>query len=302
MFVLGAHKSGTTDLFHRITAHPDVLRPHKKETNFWCHVNAERAIAAFANRSRMLPVDGTPANFMCRNPFLPKLLHRIFNYDLRVVVLTRSPVKRAWSEYRYFATMQKKWNKRCYYNSDSYGSTIVRQGNASTNASTPTVWHTERSVLEAFDHNIRRQASTIDRCYIRGWKNSVACRSLCRVQLQEDPWVQCPLPRLLPGFTAPLVRVWRESLANGSLHIIESERYTREPAAFLSEVFAFLGVRALSSKEMKAIVALPTEPASKTINDDPPWRTARNAFPHPNTSEFLAAWYQSNANRLGCWE
>ena len=56
VFVLGAHKSGTTDLFHRITAHPEIRRPRAKENNFWCRVapaafaaNSSRALLAYAS-------------------------------------------------------------------------------------------------------------------------------------------------------------------------------------------------------------------------------------------------------------
>ena len=138
--------------------------------------------------------------------------------------------------------------------------------------------------------------------HARGSREILFTPGRSKGQLQEDPWVQCPLPRLLPGLTQPLVRVWRDALPDRALRVVNSTDYLRQPAAFLSDLFTFLGVRALSPEEMRAIVALPTTEASKVINDDMPWREARNAPPFSNTSRFLAAWYQSHANRSGCWE
>ena len=311
VFVLGAHKSGTTDLFHRITAHPEIRRPREKENNFWCRVapaafaaNSSRALLAYASgvsrelgetrgSQKLVAADGTPANFMC--PGLPDLLHRIFRSELRVLVLTRDPVARAWSEFRYFARFQKEWNKACYYG--AYGQHLATRKNRSAEL----VWRSEYSVREAYDRSVRQQASSIDQCYTRGW-NSAGCHWLCKGQLQLDPWRQCPLPRLLPGLTTPLVKMWRDALPRHTIHVADSTDYLRQPAAFLGEVFAFLGVRALSPEEMRAIVALPTElvTSARDEQDDPPWRTEQRPF--PNTSAFLTAWYQNHANRSGCWE
>ena len=100
-----------------------------------------------------MAADGTPANFMC-NPMLPALLHRIFRSELRVLVLTRDPVARAWSEFRYFARLQKKWNKACYYG--AYGQHLAKQNNSTG----PAVWRSAYSVREAYDRSVRQQASS----------------------------------------------------------------------------------------------------------------------------------------------
>jgi len=310
VFVLGAHKSGTTDLFHRITAHPEIRRPREKENNFWCRVapaafaaNSSRALLAYASgvsrelgptstAQKVVAADGTPANFMC-NQGLPDLLHRIFRSKLRVLVLTRDPVARAWSEFRYFARIQKNWNKACYYS--AYGYALKK------NSTGPAVWRSAYSVREAYDRSVRQQATSIDQCYTRGW-NSTGCHGLCKSQFQLDPWRQCPLPRLLPGLIAPLVKMWSDELPRHTIHVADSTDYLRQPAAFLGKVFAFLGVRALSLEEMRAIVALPTElvTSARDEQDDPPWRNQQRFF--PNTSTFLTAWYQNHANRSACWE
>jgi hypothetical protein len=318
VFVLGAHKSGTTDLFHRITAHPEIRRPRAKENNFWCRVapaafaaNSSRALLAYASgvsrelgnpspALRVVAADGTPANFMC-NKGLPDLLRRIFRSQLRVVVLTRDPVARAWSEFRYFARIQRKWNKACYYG--AYGQHLEKKAgemNDGERAKGLNKWRSDYSVREAYDRSVRQQARSIDKCYSRGW-NSAGCHWLCKSQLQLDPWRQCPLPRLLPGLTTPLVNMWREALPRHTIHVADSTDYLRQPAAFLGEVFAFLGVRTLNPEEMRAIVALPTELVTSALDeqDDPPWQAT---LPFTNTSTFLTAWYQNHANSSACWE
>lgn len=317
VFVLGAHKSGTTDLFHRITAHPEIRRPRAKENNFWCRVapaafaaNSSRALLAYASgvsrelrnpqHTALKAADGTPANFMC-NKGLPELLRRIFRSQLRVVVLTRDPVARAWSEFRYFARFQRKWNKACYYG--AYGQHLERKAGKKMDgerARRLEKWRSDYSVREAYDRSVRQQARSIDQCYSRGW-NSAGCQWLCKSQLQLDPWRQCPLPRLLPGLTTPIVKMWREALPRHTIHVADSTDYLRQPAAFLGDVFAFLGVRTLKPEEMRAIVALPTELVTSVLDeqDDPPWQATR---PFTNTSTFLTAWYQSHANSSACWE
>ena len=128
------------------------------------------------------------------------------------------------------------------------------------------------------------------------------CRSICDGQLTRDPWAQCPLPRLLPGLTDPIVRAWRDALPPNGLHVVDASAYLLQPEAFLSDTFAFLGVHALSQAAMRAVVALPTLASSHRTNDDAPWRAVHDQRPFANTSEFLAGWYHSNSNRSGCWD
>ena len=71
--------------------------------------------------------------------------------------------------------------------------------------------------------------------------------------------------------------MWREALPRHTIHVADSTDYLRQPAAFLGDVFAFLGVRTLKPEEMRAIVALPTELVTSALDeqDDPPWQATR---------------------------
>ena len=111
---------GTTDLFHRITAHPEIKRPRKKESVYWCTVGEATAIRQHANTTmasvRPVLADGTPANFMCRTPGLPSLLLKIFRAQLRVVVLTLHRVYRRVRLFRGHAVaMQERRQARWPY-------------------------------------------------------------------------------------------------------------------------------------------------------------------------------------------
>ena len=81
---------------------------------------------------------------------------------------------------------------------------------------------------------------------------------------------------MLPGLTTPLVKMWREALQRHTIHVADSTDYLRQPAAFLGDVFAFLGVRTLKPEEMRAIVALPTELVTSALDE----RTTRRGKQH----------------------
>lgn len=53
ILVLGAHKTGTTDMYHRLARHPDVaVDASRKESNFWCYAGQERKNGWYAYATR----------------------------------------------------------------------------------------------------------------------------------------------------------------------------------------------------------------------------------------------------------
>ena len=104
--ILGAHKSGTTSLFHLLCRHPHVLRSLYKEVNFFnrnyqrgelwyrAHFPTERRKA----RARAVTVESSPLYFAA--PEVPARVHALLP-DCRFLVLLRNPVDRLHSHYQH---------------------------------------------------------------------------------------------------------------------------------------------------------------------------------------------------------
>ena len=105
--VIGAAKAGTTALFHYLRQHPDVFVVPTKETNFyWAEGAAEgrripptldeyaRCFAAARDQRAVGEISPQYLN----SPTAPRRIRDDLP-DVRLVVLLRNPVERAWSDY-----------------------------------------------------------------------------------------------------------------------------------------------------------------------------------------------------------
>jgi hypothetical protein len=98
--ILGAQKSGTSSLHHYLVQHPGVIAPLRKEVHYF-DLNLARGEgwyrAHFGRRGEPgLNLDSSP--YYLFHPAVPSRLHVLLP-DVRLIVLLRDPVRRAYSHY-----------------------------------------------------------------------------------------------------------------------------------------------------------------------------------------------------------
>jgi len=108
--ILGTMKGGTTSLFNFITEHPAVLPPWRKETNFFNHHYRKGALwyrAYFPRKSppiakaNLRPFQtGEASPYYLYHPAVPRRVRNLLP-DVKLIVLLRNPVERAFSHYRH---------------------------------------------------------------------------------------------------------------------------------------------------------------------------------------------------------
>lgn len=112
--VIGAHKAGTTSLYHYLRQHPQVFMPELKEARFFAydslnpdHVSQVPRVFPIDSRARYEalfdPVDkeialGEASPEYLRSPIAARRIHEVIP-DARIIVCLRDPVDRAYSEY-----------------------------------------------------------------------------------------------------------------------------------------------------------------------------------------------------------
>jgi hypothetical protein len=108
--IIGAQKAGTTSLFRYLVEHPEVIGPAEKEVHFF-DGRYERGMRWYRSRfplraalerrardgRRKLTFEASP--YYLAHPFVAARMHEHLP-DVKLVVLLRDPVERAWSHYR----------------------------------------------------------------------------------------------------------------------------------------------------------------------------------------------------------
>lgn len=95
---IGAQKSGTTWLYRRLLAHPQLGFPAGKELHFWDRISADTDVRSYFERFRhphRHEGEITPA-YAILQPDVIRQIHAGAP-DLRLIYLLRNPVERAWS-------------------------------------------------------------------------------------------------------------------------------------------------------------------------------------------------------------
>ncbi len=95
---IGAVKAGTTWLHHNLAAHPGLMLPTDKEMHFFdhqLHRGLGRYSRAFADAGDRIPGEITPA-YSILPDWRVGLVARLMP-DVRIIMLVRDPVERAWS-------------------------------------------------------------------------------------------------------------------------------------------------------------------------------------------------------------
>jgi len=123
--IIGAQKAGTTSLHYYLSQHASLIGSRPKEVNFFSHDNNfEKGInwyrQAFVNikspLKKLTSFEATP-EYLYRKNVAERLYQ--FNPDLKVVILLRDPVKRAfsaWNMYKYFGEREKGIPRQFYTN------------------------------------------------------------------------------------------------------------------------------------------------------------------------------------------
>lgn len=119
-FIVGAAKAGTTSLYHYLGEHNNVFFPNLKEPGFFCHLNDDESIISAINEKATIIVDekeylslfkearsdqkiceATTDYLYFYNQTISNM--KLFYGDLlkkvRIIILLRNPVDRAWSHY-----------------------------------------------------------------------------------------------------------------------------------------------------------------------------------------------------------
>ena len=110
--VIGTKRGGTTSLQQYLTAHPDVLEPkaakasHYFDANFskgWSWYRAHFPLQRWMDRERAAGrpvVVGEASPYYCFHPLaLDRIAARV--PDVKLIIVLRDPVERAWSHYSY---------------------------------------------------------------------------------------------------------------------------------------------------------------------------------------------------------
>lgn len=103
--IIGAQKSGTTSLHSYLTLHPCICGPERKEVHFF-DVNWRKGIRWYRShfpKVEELGTEGITGEATPEYLFYPAIPERVFRAipDVRLIVLLRNPVDRAYSHYQH---------------------------------------------------------------------------------------------------------------------------------------------------------------------------------------------------------
>ncbi|QNL20599.1 sulfotransferase [Hyphobacterium sp. CCMP332] len=112
-FIIGAQKSGTTELFETLKDHPQIITSFNKEVHFFSseHKYLNQGVSWYYKQfpkisfwSSKILLEATPSYL-----FFPKALERLkkYNPNAKIIVLLRNPVKRAYSAWNMFSNLYK---------------------------------------------------------------------------------------------------------------------------------------------------------------------------------------------------
>ncbi|KAB1067857.1 sulfotransferase [Tamlana haliotis] len=114
-FVVGAQKAGTTTFYEIFKNHPEVYLPQKKETRFFSH-HYNKGLSWYLNNfftvniSNTFSISGETDPGYMDNSEIPEKIHSLLGQDIKIIMLVRQPVKRAYSAYN----MYKKFNQNTF--------------------------------------------------------------------------------------------------------------------------------------------------------------------------------------------
>lgn len=282
VLVIGAHKTGTTDMYHRLATHPDVLvDASRKESNFWCYAGQDRrngwydyAAGALGPVTRAVdeawrrthPAAGAPrvANAkdggafegaVARAAALVGLDGTPANAYCRTGGAGRQVAptfaRAALGAGARVVAMVRDAADRAY--SDyRYFASFQRARGAPRESScalpklpglAPPFVYRYAPSPDHFDAVVRWEADRIDACAALDWDDRSCALWVCGV-LANPPMAACPPGRLLLGFYDAFLEPWEKAFNCGEARLlrVRVEDVARRPAETMRRVAAFAGL------------------------------------------------------------
>lgn len=213
--IVGAQKGGTTALFEYLSLHPQVAPPEQKEINFFmCPALVAQGLEFYHSHfplcsetaSGQITFEASP-NYLVSTEAPERMRH--YNPKMKLIVLLRDPVMRAysaWSMYRRFFRKKPDW----YFEWMQHCDNCVNREKYICRPST---------FGESFRADIELELSS---------------------RLNGQP-IEGPFLR--HGFYAEQLHCYRGSFPDSQIYLECNERFRREPAEVLAEIENFLGIR-----------------------------------------------------------
>ena len=102
--IIGAQKCGTTSLYNYLTRHPHILPASQKEVHFF-DFNYSKGLDWYRSQFPKMPskqgfLTGEASPYYLFHPLTPERV-RLHFPEVKLIVLLRNPVARAWSQYHH---------------------------------------------------------------------------------------------------------------------------------------------------------------------------------------------------------
>lgn len=268
-FLLGQVKCGTTDLYAKLSKHPEVYSASVKEQHFFSREwydgkryiqQYARGASQIASGSKLLLGDGTPDTFWaflrCLNKefkyphdyatadakvrtTIPEVIAEL-NPHARLVVILRNPVSRLWSDFFYFAERGERDIK------------LPRPADPAEFKRNPT------KLVNAshFDAYVKHGIRSFQKCADSG-KALAECVWSVRTLVHSGP------TRMAMGCYGPYIEQWLKHFPREQLLVLTLDEYHANPKATLAAAYKHIGARDLSDDELGAVVG----DAQKKVNE-----------------------------------
>ena len=217
LLIIGAQKAGTTALFEYLAHHRQIAPPRKKEINYFaCDCRFARGSSFYdwffpartGPRDSRMTLDASPHYLLAARRAAPRI--RSFDPTMRLIVILRDPVERAYSAWQMHQNYRKddeevfqKWVCRC-------------DGQEALSEYRP---RREQYGTSFYDDIVEELDA-----YRRG---------------EQIAW-----PVLRHGHYADQIAVYLEEFPADQLMIIDSEKLLTDPLSELREVERFIGLGA----------------------------------------------------------
>jgi hypothetical protein len=102
--IVGSAKCGTTSLYSWLKQHPDVFFPENKEPSFFVHhyaVDDWNVYQSLFEKGVGKRVVGDASTSYLSSPESPEWIRKILGPDIKIVILVRNPIDRAFSLYKW---------------------------------------------------------------------------------------------------------------------------------------------------------------------------------------------------------
>jgi hypothetical protein len=279
MMIIGAPKSGTTDIAQRLRVHPMLEMSRNKEPHWWTrcsrgekykpgksghscikgqvirsfhnylnHWDADKGvqtggIAFEASASTYWEIYPKGLDGTSPTESVPERIHAAYKHHakrLKLVVIMRDPVDRTWSDYNYFAVRLRIKEKKFRINKMKH-EIKKTEGYTELDLDDATL---EKKVVYKWP---RPHAAHFHKNAKEAIRFLRACFKVhteveCFMELQEDKALFRDSGRIGLSLYESLLRRWRELFGSGQLLMIRSNDYFRDAGPVIARVFKFLDV------------------------------------------------------------